>query len=168
MVDTYGIPTYQEGNPAIIATVTFPFLFGMMFSDMGHGSLLIIIALLIIFNAEKLRKNPAMKLVLDYRYLLLLEGIFAVYCGAIYSEFFSVPLDLFTSCYDLSKRVQWEGRSFGLTRDDADWAYVQKGPGCTYALGSDPVHGLTAFAGNGLNFSNTLKMKTSVIFAILH
>ena len=105
MVDTYGIPGYQEGNPALIATVSFPFLFGMMFSDMGHGALLIIVASLLVLNAERLKKNPAMALALELRYLLLLEGIFAVYCGAIYNEFFAIPTNMFTSCFDMDKRV---------------------------------------------------------------
>lgn len=40
IVDTYGVPSYKEINPAIFTTVTFPFLFGVMFGDMGHGILL--------------------------------------------------------------------------------------------------------------------------------
>jgi len=105
MVDTYGIPQYQEGNPALVACVSFPFLFGMMFSDMGHGCLMIIIALLLVMFADRLKKNPAMALALELRYLLLLEGIFAVYCGAIYNEFFAIPTNMFPSCFDISKRV---------------------------------------------------------------
>jgi len=33
------------------------------------------------------------------RYILLLMGMFAVYCGLIYNEFFALPINLFTSCY---------------------------------------------------------------------
>jgi V-type H+-transporting ATPase subunit a len=43
IVNTYGIPTYKEINPAVFACVTFPFLFGVMFGDIGHGFVLLII-----------------------------------------------------------------------------------------------------------------------------
>lgn len=36
---------YKEVNPAIYACVTFPFLFGVMFGDIGHGSLMLLGAL---------------------------------------------------------------------------------------------------------------------------
>jgi V-type H+-transporting ATPase subunit a len=40
LVNLYGTPRYQEANPMIVSLVTFPFLFGMMFGDLGHGSLM--------------------------------------------------------------------------------------------------------------------------------
>jgi V-type H+-transporting ATPase subunit a len=39
IVNTYGIPMHKEINPAVFAIVTFPFLFGVMFGDVGHGFL---------------------------------------------------------------------------------------------------------------------------------
>jgi len=42
---------YKEVNPAIFACVTFPFLFGVMFGDIGHGGLLLITGIiLVLFN----------------------------------------------------------------------------------------------------------------------
>ena len=55
IVDTYGIPQYKEANPAIITIATFPFFFGVMFGDMGHGSILLMEALYLVLNAEKLK-----------------------------------------------------------------------------------------------------------------
>ncbi|KAL7469631.1 hypothetical protein ACHAXS_009897 [Conticribra weissflogii] len=36
-VNTYGIPRYREANPALFTAATFPFLFGVMYGDIGHG-----------------------------------------------------------------------------------------------------------------------------------
>jgi|TARA_B110000285_G_scaffold28289_1_gene28278 V-type H+-transporting ATPase subunit a len=86
----YGIPTYLEANPAPIAIATFPFLFGMMFGDMGHGSLYLLFgAMLIMFN-EKLKNGP-LAAFCKFRYLLFLMGFFSTYCGALYNEWFSIP-----------------------------------------------------------------------------
>jgi V-type H+-transporting ATPase subunit a len=49
---------YKEVNPAIFAQVTFPFLFGVMFGDMGHGTLLLIFGLGLVFGADKLKGGP--------------------------------------------------------------------------------------------------------------
>lgn len=64
IVDTYGTPTYLEANPAVISIATFPFFFGMMFGDMGHGSVLTIFAIYLVLFAGRFKKNPAMKGVL--------------------------------------------------------------------------------------------------------
>lgn len=38
-MNIYGIPRYREINPGVFAVITFPFLFGVMFGDILHGSL---------------------------------------------------------------------------------------------------------------------------------
>jgi len=47
-VNTYGIPRYKEFNPAVFTTITFPFLFGVMFGDIAHGFLLFLCGILLI------------------------------------------------------------------------------------------------------------------------
>lgn len=80
--------------------MTFPFLFGMMFGDVGHGSLLFTVGLLLcIFENVIKTKAPGMGGLLALRYLILLMGLFAAFCGLCYNDFMSIPLFIFKSCY---------------------------------------------------------------------
>ena len=45
LVNTYGTPRYREVNPGAFAIILFPFLFAIMFGDVGHGALLTLLAL---------------------------------------------------------------------------------------------------------------------------
>uniref|UniRef100_A0A7S3FSH2 V-type proton ATPase subunit a n=1 Tax=Strombidium rassoulzadegani TaxID=1082188 RepID=A0A7S3FSH2_9SPIT len=163
IVDTYGVPTYLEANPALISIVTFPFFFGMMFGDMGHGSIVLMFGLFLTLFNDRL-KGSALQMLLPFRYLVLLMGIMATYAGFIYNEFFAIPTNIFDSCYSLKDREQWnpseeEGKIVGT------FVYLRKSIDCNYPAGQDPVWGLTS---NRLTFVNGVKMKMSVIFAIVH
>jgi len=94
IVDTYGIPTYREANPTVINIITFPFLFGMMFGDLGHGSILFMFGAFLVLFANSL-KGTAFEVALPLRYLVLLMGIMATYCGLIYNEWFAMPVQIF-------------------------------------------------------------------------
>jgi V-type H+-transporting ATPase subunit a len=101
IVDMYGTPNYQEINPAVITMATFPFLFGLMFGDIGHGSIILALGLyLTIFN-ESLKKT-AWATFAPGRYLILLLGINSVFSGLIYNEFFALRTNFFGSCYDIN------------------------------------------------------------------
>ena len=93
------MPTYKEINPAIYACVTFPFLFGMMFGDMGHGGTLFLFSAFLVMFEPKLR-GGSMDGFLFLRYILLLMGFFAFFCGFMYNDFVSIPIHFFESCYD--------------------------------------------------------------------
>ncbi|CAD8136348.1 unnamed protein product [Paramecium pentaurelia] len=90
IVNTYGIPRYQEINPAIITIITFPFLFGVMFGDIGHGFILFMFGSYLCLFENKSFYN--------LRYLILLMGFFSFYSGLIYNDYLSLSLNLFKTC----------------------------------------------------------------------
>lgn len=71
----------------------------MMFGDMGHGSIIMLIGLfMVLFNS--CLKNGPLKSILPVRYLIFLMGLMATYCGFIYNEFFAIPVNFFGTCYN--------------------------------------------------------------------
>ena len=99
IVDTYGIPTYKEVNPAFFATVTFPFFFGVMFGDIMHGAILFAFSIYLCWAKRK--EGSLAKLLEDVRYLFLLMGFFSFFCGFIYNDYTSMTTQLFGTCYTI-------------------------------------------------------------------
>jgi V-type H+-transporting ATPase subunit a len=146
IVNTYGTPKYREANPALFSCVTFPFLFGIMFGDVGHGSLLTAFATYLCWKKDELTKSDSiLKAALPARYMLLMMGVCAVYCGLIYNDFLGIPFDFFGS--------KWSKKSGDdqYTRDDV------------YPFGMDPKW---YRADNELVYFNSFKMKVAVIFGV--
>jgi len=156
LIDTYGVPSYGEANPALLTCVTFPFLFGIMYGDIGHGLMLFLAGIWMIFNAESLRYSaPGLFM---GRYMITMMGFFAIYAGFLYNDFFSLGLNIFGS------RWKFEGN-----HDDKmhffqpDYDIKNNGGAGPYPFGIDPAwHGST----NELLFMNSLKMKVSVLFGV--
>jgi V-type H+-transporting ATPase subunit a len=99
IVDTYGIPNYKEANPGVFTVVTFPFLFGVMFGDIGHGGLMFLVGLFLTLT-HKPGRTGLLGAMAPARYIFLLLGLFALYCGLCYNDFMSIPLELFgKTCY---------------------------------------------------------------------
>merc|ERR1712048_1370432 len=154
VIDTYGIPRYQEANPALFATVTFPFIFGMMYGDIGHGTLLLLAGVYLVQKGEKFKYTvPA---IYNARYMVLSLGIFATFAGFLYNDFFSIGLQLFASGFDTP-----EGQ-YGPYVPNTDLTN-SGGPG-PYPFGLDWAW---AGASNELLFVNSLKMKLSVLFGVI-
>jgi len=53
MVNTYARPRYNEIDPTILITLTFPLLYGAMFGDVGHGLVLAAFGWLLSSDASK-------------------------------------------------------------------------------------------------------------------
>lgn len=47
---------YREVNPGLYTTVTFPFLFAVMFGDAGHALIVTLFAAYLCWNEQKLSK----------------------------------------------------------------------------------------------------------------
>jgi len=159
LVDTIGCPRYGEVNPALFTIVTFPFLFGVMFGDVGHGLMLLLGGLYCVWNAESLKFS--MNTMYSARYILVMMGFFSVYAGFLYNDFFSVGFNFFGS--------RWSPRPIDpqtkLVTFEPTYDIRNEGGSGPYPFGLDPAwHG----ASNELIFLNSLKMKTSVIIGVLH
>ena len=153
MIYKYAIPRYQEINPALFSIVTFPFLFGIMFGDIGHGGLLILLGFFLIYQKyEILKKYNYLNILVKNRYFILLLGFFTFYIGIIYNDFFSLPLNFFGSCYET---IKINGKIEKIKKEDE----------CIYPIGLDPKWHM---ANNELIFLNSYKMKVSIIIGIIH
>ena len=149
IVDTYGVPSYKEINPGYFTIITFPFLFGVMFGDIGHSLFILCLAIYLLANNKTLSKssNSMVRVLAQARYFLLLMAFFSLYCGTLYNDFLSVPL-YFKSCYPKTGKKE---------------EHLDKDKNCKYHYGLDPVW---YTAHNELAFVNSLKMKFSVIIGL--
>lgn len=97
IVKLYGVAEYREVNPAPFTIISFPFLFAIMFGDVGHRTLMFLFALYVVLNGKRMvrrKLDEFMQTCYDRRYMLLLMGLFSIFTGFIYNEFFAVPINL--------------------------------------------------------------------------
>uniref|UniRef100_A0A0K8SPP4 V-type proton ATPase subunit a n=1 Tax=Lygus hesperus TaxID=30085 RepID=A0A0K8SPP4_LYGHE len=165
LIDSYGISTYREVNPALYTIITFPFLFGIMFGDLGHGFILFLFAAwMVMFEQSLGRKkstNEIWNIFFGGRYIILLMGLFSMYTGFIYNDIFSKSMNIFGSSWKINyDESTIEGNDF-LTLNPNGSDYTQE----PYPMGVDPVWQL---ADNKIIFSNSYKMKLSIIIGVLH
>ncbi|XP_004072422.1 V-type proton ATPase 116 kDa subunit a [Oryzias latipes] len=172
IVDAYGVGTYREVNPAPFTVITFPFLFAVMFGDLGHGAIMALFAGWMVFyeNNRKLKntRNEIWNTFFEGRYIILMMGIFSIYTGLIYNDCFSKSLNIFGSGWSVRPMFQtgeWTNdvlRGNHFLTLNPNIAGVFTGP---YPLGIDPIWNL---ASNRLTFLNSYKMKMSVIVGVIH
>ncbi|KAL0232236.1 hypothetical protein PCE1_002578 [Barthelona sp. PCE] len=150
MIASYGIPDYREANPALFALVTFPFLFAVMYGDIGHGFIMALFGFLLCKYEKKIpkkaRKDDLFGYFYEGRYIIMMMGCYSMITGLIYNDCFSLSFHLFESSYKLENGV---------------YTRVRDAP---YAFGFDFAW---REAKNELLFSNSFKMKHAVVLGVL-
>ncbi|KAJ5107925.1 hypothetical protein N7456_004600 [Penicillium angulare] len=157
IVNSYGVPKYQEVNPAFYTIITFPFAFAVMFGDAGHGSIMVLAASAMIFFEKKLSRTKLDEI--SYmafygRYIMLVMGIFAVFTGLLYNDIFSRPLTFLPSQWEWPQDFK-AGESVTASLKD----------GYRYPFGLDWNWHASE---NSLLFSNSMKMKMSILLGWCH
>eukprot|EP00095_Tigriopus_kingsejongensis_P004409 snap_masked-scaffold93_size381549-processed-gene-2.18 protein:Tk04409 transcript:snap_masked-scaffold93_size381549-processed-gene-2.18-mRNA-1 annotation:"vacuolar proton translocating atpase 116 kda subunit a" len=167
LVDSYGVNSYREVNPAVYTIATFPFLFAVMFGDVGHALVMFFAGLWMVMQEKKLEKaaekSEIFGIFFGGRYIVLLMGLFSIYTGFIYNDIFSKSLNMFGSRWNYNETVQFPlNMKETVMLDPGNRAqYV----GTPYVFGLDPAW---ALASNKINFLNGYKMKISLIFGLFH
>ncbi|XP_014103359.2 V-type proton ATPase 116 kDa subunit a 1 [Bactrocera oleae] len=171
LVDAYGMASYKELNPAPYTIITFPFLFAIMFGDVGHGIIMTSFAAWMCLSEKKQEdrmkhskgSNEVFGLIFAGRYVILLMGIFSIYAGFIYNDIFSKPANLFGSHWrvNYTKSTVLSNKLLQL-----DPQHVENYIGTPYIFGVDPIwevagqYSITTF--------NSLKMKVAIILGVFH
>jgi V-type H+-transporting ATPase subunit a len=160
IVNAYGTATYREVNPALPVIITFPFLFAVMFGDFGHACIMLAAALAMIYWEKPLRKVTFELFAMVYygRYIALVMACFSVYTGLIYNDVFSKSFTFFPSQW------KWDVPE-GYVEGQSIRAVLKESHGYRYPFGLDyRWHD----AENDLLFSNSYKMKMSIILGWAH
>uniref|UniRef100_A0A7S3QLW0 V-type proton ATPase subunit a n=1 Tax=Dunaliella tertiolecta TaxID=3047 RepID=A0A7S3QLW0_DUNTE len=170
IVDAYGVARYREVNPTVFTIMTFPFLFAVMFGDFGHGILMLLFSLFLIIKEKSLAKSQLddmSSMAFGGRYCILLMSLFSIYTGALYNEFFSIPMNLagdsHFECYTP------DGKPSDVTdlRDcgHAGNKVVLPSDSDPYPFGVDPAWRGTK---TELPALNSMKMKMSIVVGVIH
>ena len=157
IIDAYGTAKYREVNQGLPAIVTFPFLFAVMFGDLGHGLIMFVAAAAMIAFEKRLGRGKLDELVsmaFTGRYVILMMGMYSMFTGLIYNDIFSRSMELFPSA--------WEWPQNFTTGDSLE---AKLKGSYRYPIGLDPGWHETE---NNLLFTNSLKMKLSILMGWCH
>lgn len=172
IVDAYGIASYREMNPAIFTVITFPFLFAVMFGDAGHGIIMLLFALFMVLFEDRLKNkgktNEVWQIFFGGRYIILMMAIFSIYTGLIYNDWFSKSPNVFGSAWRVGVPYNFTFNEISVLQLNPDpyppSPKMQMYSGNPYPFGLDP---LWANSINKISFTNSMKMKFSIIIGIM-
>jgi V/A-type H+-transporting ATPase subunit I len=83
LVTTYSHPLYGEVDPTPLMAITFPIIFGIMFGDVGHGFVLLLLGILLASRAiGKLRK------IAKFGAVVIACGVASMFFGLLYGSVF--------------------------------------------------------------------------------
>lgn len=163
LIDSYGVASYREMNPAPYTIITFPFLFAVMFGDLGHGALMTMFAAWMVLKekplAAKKSDNEIWNIFFGGRYIILLMGAFSMYTGLIYNDIFSKSLNIFGSNWQVTYNASTIMTNKDLTLDPREHFLNS-----SYPFGLDPIWQVAR--SNKIIFQNGYKMKISIIFGV--
>ena len=157
IIDAYGTAKYTEANPGLPTIITFPFLFAVMFGDLGHGFIMTSAAVAMIYFERSLSKgklDELFSMAFTGRYIMLIMGIFSMYTGLIYNDAFSKSIDIFPSMWEWPQNFT-----------AGSMIYAKRAEGYTYPFGLDwSWHD----SESELLFGNSYKMKLSILMGWAH
>ena len=145
--------------------VTFPFLFAVMFGDLGHGIIVTLFAGWMCLFEKKLankkfgevsipkrtkdvtRNNVDVGSDITFpfqiwdifyggRYIILMMGVFSMYTGILYNDIFSLSMNIFGSAWTPARYTKWDlEHNSTIGLDPATSDFA----GSPYIVGLDPV-----------------------------
>ena len=79
VIELFGHPSYKDIDPTLITAIIFPLLFGLMFPDIGHGLVLLLLGLILGIKIKSMREMGS---------IISFCGASSMIFGAIFGEFF--------------------------------------------------------------------------------
>ena len=190
IVNQYGIPNYHEINPGYFTIITFPFLFGIMFGDIGHGLILFIITLYLFYLANKNRRknngvinndelpniyninnNNDRELINDKEINILDSTEDSMLKSFVQYRYFFLLCSIFAVfCGFMYNEffaipLNLFGTCYNSKKNGEFILDKINGEKCVYPIGLDPAWIGTT---NELTYINSLKMKFSIIVGVIH
>ncbi|HWF42838.1 MAG TPA: V-type ATPase 116kDa subunit family protein [Acidothermaceae bacterium] len=153
LVETYATPPYRDLDVSVLAGLAYVAMFGMMFADVGHGALLLVIALTARFGHWR-----RLQMVRSFWVMVAAAGASSMVFGALYGECFgpthAFPV-LWISPLDQPVRLLVVAIAVGALLLAAAYAVAsvnrfREGGWRAAIYASSGIAGATTFAGLGL------------------
>jgi V-type H+-transporting ATPase subunit a len=82
LIDAFGVANYREANPSLYTIITFPFLFAIMFGDLGHGLIMFCFGFWMVICEKSLMakrsKNEIWNIFFGGRYIILVRSRYII------------------------------------------------------------------------------------------